>query len=79
MENKKLISLLNNTKKQVSIFDYKGTFICEGCSHELGQHLGSTLYNSEVLFIKEDDKEVSVVISVELKKVRGEKIWKYTI
>lgn len=75
MENKKLISLLNNTKKKrVSIFDYKGIFICEGCSHELGQHLGSTLYNSEVLFIKEDDKEVSVVVSVELKKVRGEKI-----
>lgn len=74
MENKKLISLLNNTKKRVSIFDYKGTFICEGCSHELGQHLGSTLYNSEVLFIKENDKEVSVVVSVELKKVRGEKI-----
>ena len=64
---KRLFSLLKSTKKLVSVFDCKGDYICEG--YGLEQYLGSTLYNSEILFIKEDTKEISVVVNLELKKL----------
>ncbi len=73
MKKKRLTSLLNSTKKRVNIFDCKGTFICEGHSYKLSQHIGSVLYNSEILFIKDDGEELSVVVNVELKKEVGEK------
>ena len=68
MEKERLFSLLNNTKKRVNVFDCESTFICEGRGWKLGQHIGSALYNSEILFIKDDGEEISVVINVELKK-----------
>ena len=74
MKKERLTSLLNNTKKRVNIFDSKSTFICEGRGYKLGQHIGSALYNSEILFIKDDGEELSVVVNVELKKEVGEKV-----
>ena len=68
MEKERLFSLLNNTKKRVNVFDCESTFICEGRGWKLGQHIGSALYNSQILFIKDDGEEISVVINAELKK-----------
>ncbi|MBS5416868.1 MAG: hypothetical protein KHX58_03960 [Coprobacillus sp.] len=74
MENEKLFSLLNSTKKRVNVFDCKSTFICEGRGRKLSRHIGSALYNSKILFIKDDGEELSVVVNVELKKEAGEKV-----
>lgn len=70
MKEKRLFSILNSTRKRVSIFDCEGTFICEGRGYKLNQHIGSALYNSEIIFIKDDGEELSIVVNVELKKGR---------